>query len=198
MTRKSFFKRESKHANYSKNTNVKTENELFDIIKNLSTPPFILILDNIQDPHNLGACLRTADAAGIDAVVAPKDRSVSLTDTVRRIACGAAEHVPLIQVTNLVRTMKELKKAGLWLVGTTDSAQECIYDIDLSGPLALVMGSEGKGLRRLTMENCDFLAYIPMSGSVDCLNVSVATGVCLFERVSKADRIQAEVLTYSE
>lgn len=180
---KQYIVRKSRHIISSKLISVKSENDLFEIIKNLKEPPFVLILDNIQDPHNLGACLRSADAAGVHAVVVPKDRSVSLTDTVRQIASGAAENIPFVQVTNLVRTMKNLKDAGVWLVGTADNAKQCLYEIDLTGPLALVMGSEGKGLRRLTMENCDFLAYIPMRGSVECLNVSVATGVCLFEAV---------------
>jgi len=142
-----------------------------------------LILDGIQDPHNLGACLRSADAAGVHAVIAPKDRAVSLTDTVRQVACGAAEYVPFVTVTNLARTLRELKDKGLWLIGTADNAKQSLYDVDLSGPLALVMGAEGKGLRRLTREGCDFIVHIPIAGSVECLNVSVATGVCLFEAV---------------
>ena len=146
--------------------------------------PFVLILDCVQDPHNLGAILRTADAAGVHAVVAPKDKAVGITETVRRISVGAADHVPFAQVTNLARTMEKLKAAGLWLVGTSDHAKaQSIYDLDLKGPLALVMGAEEKGMRRLTEENCDFLASIPMAGKVECLNVSVATGVCLFEAV---------------
>ena len=146
--------------------------------------PFILILDCVQDPHNLGAILRTADAAGVHAVVAPKDKAVGITETVRRVSVGAADHVPFAQVTNLARTMVKLKAAGVWLVGTSDHAKsKSIYDIDLKGPLALVLGAEEKGMRRLTEENCDFLASIPMAGKVECLNVSVATGVCLFEAV---------------
>ncbi len=146
--------------------------------------PFILILDCVQDPHNLGAILRTADAAGVHAVVAPKDKAVGITETVRRVSVGAADHVPFAQVTNLARTMEKLKAAGLWLVGTSDHAKaKSVYDLDLKGPLALVMGAEEKGMRRLTEENCDFLASIPMAGKVECLNVSVATGVCVFEAV---------------
>jgi len=146
--------------------------------------PFILILDCVQDPHNLGAILRTADAAGIHAVVAPKDKAVGITETVRRVSVGAADHVPFAQVTNLARTMEKLKAAGLWLVGTSDhAASKSIYDLDLKGPLALVLGAEEKGMRRLTEENCDFLARIPMAGKVECLNVSVATGVCVYEAV---------------
>jgi 23S rRNA (guanosine2251-2'-O)-methyltransferase len=146
--------------------------------------PFILILDCVQDPHNLGAILRTADAAGVHAVVAPKDKAVGITETVRRVSVGAADYVPFAQVTNLARTMEKLKAAGLWLVGTSDHAKsKSIYELDLKGPLALVLGAEEKGMRRLTEENCDFLASIPMAGKVECLNVSVATGVCLFEAV---------------
>lgn len=158
------------------------EDALMAIVANQSVP-FVLILDCVQDPHNLGAILRTADAAGVHAVVAPKDKAVGITETVRRVSVGAADHVPFAQVTNLARTMEKLKAAGLWLVGTTDHAGQSIYETDLKGPLALVLGAEEKGMRRLTEENCDFLASIPMAGKVECLNVSVATGVCLFEAV---------------
>ena len=176
--------RESKHTNLSTSISEKTENDLFEILAKLDHPPFILILDCVQDPHNLGACLRSADAAGVDAVVAPKDRAVGLTDTVRRIASGGAESVPFIRVTNLARTMDTLKKeTSLWFVGTSDKAEQTIHEIDLTGPIAIVMGAEGQGLRRLTAQKCDFLARIPMVGRVDCLNVSVAAGVCLFEAV---------------
>ncbi len=171
------------HTDRRIDAGVRAEEELFAILEGIVGEPFLLILDGIQDPHNLGACLRSADAAGVHCVVAPKDRSVSLTDTVRTIACGAAESVPFVQVTNLVRVMKQLQDAGLWMVGTADSAGSTIYDTDLTGPLGVVMGAEGKGLRRLTQECCDFLARIPMAGRVECLNVSVATGVCLFEAV---------------
>jgi len=146
--------------------------------------PFLLILDCVQDPHNLGAILRSADGAGVHCVIAPKDKSCGLTETVRRVSVGAADHVPFAQVTNLARMMEKLKAAGVWIVGTSDhAASRSLYDLDLSGPLALVMGSEDKGMRRLTEENCDFLAALPMAGKVECLNVSVATGVCLFEAV---------------
>ena len=158
------------------------EDDLMAIVAG-QAKPFVLILDCVQDPHNLGAILRTADGAGVHAVVAPKDKAVGITDTVRRISVGAADHVPFVQVTNLARTMEKLKKAGLWLVGTSDRADKLIHQLDLNGPLALVMGAEEKGMRRLTEENCDFLAKIPMAGKVACLNVSVATGVCLFEAV---------------
>ncbi|MEW6412899.1 MAG: 23S rRNA (guanosine(2251)-2'-O)-methyltransferase RlmB [Candidatus Zixiibacteriota bacterium] len=161
----------------------KNEDDLIEIIGGSGGPALILILDTVQDPHNLGACLRTADAAGAHAVVAPKDRSVGLTDTVRRIASGAAESIPFVQVTNLARTMETVKAAGLWIVGTSDAADKTVFEMDMTGPVAIVMGSEGTGLRRLTEEHCDFMAKIPMSGSVECLNVSVAAGVCLFEAV---------------
>ncbi|WP_338688501.1 23S rRNA (guanosine(2251)-2'-O)-methyltransferase RlmB [Haloferula helveola] len=145
--------------------------------------PFLLVLDCVQDPHNLGAILRTADGAGVDAVVAPKDKQVGITETVRRVSVGAADHVPFVQVTNLARTMERLKEAGLWFVGTSDRAEKSLYELDLKGPLALVLGAEEKGMRRLTEENCDFLASLPMAGKVECLNVSVSAGVCLYEAV---------------
>lgn len=143
--------------------------------------PLLLILDCVQDPHNLGAILRTADGAGVDAVIAPRDKSVGITETVLRISVGAAEKVPFIQVTNLARTMKQLQSRGIWIFGTSDKGDRDLYGTDFTGPAALVMGAEGEGMRRLTEENCDFLLRIPMKGSVPCLNVSVATGVCLYE-----------------
>lgn len=176
--------RENRHAQpVEKCAPALDEDELMEIVASHPTP-FVLILDCVQDPHNLGAILRTADAAGVHAVVAPKDKAVGITETVRRISVGAADHVPFAQVTNLARAMEKLKAAGLWLVGTSDHAKaKSIYDLDLRGPIAIVMGAEDKGMRRLTEENCDFLASIPMAGKVECLNVSVATGVCLFEAV---------------
>ena len=175
--------RSSKHVNRGKSAFVKSEDDLYRILDKLEEPPFLLILDGVQDPHNLGACLRTADGAGIHAVIAPKDRAVSITNTVIEIASGAAENIPFIQVTNLARLIDSLKERGIWFVGTSDQAKESLYDIDLRGPLAIVLGAEGKGIRRLTEERCDFLTYIPMNGSIECLNVSVAAGVCLFEAV---------------
>ncbi len=145
--------------------------------------PFLLVLDGVQDPHNLGACLRSADAAGVHAVIVPRDRAAGLTATVRKVASGAAESVPLIQVTNLARTLRELKDAGVWLVGLAGESDQDLYATDLKGPLAVVMGAEGEGMRRLTKEHCDFLVRIPMAGIVSSLNVSVATGICLFEVV---------------
>lgn len=135
------------------------------------------------DPHNLGACLRTADAAGATAVIVPKDKSATLTPVVRKVACGAAEVIPLVAVTNLARTLEKLQQRGLWVVGTAGEAEQEIYQQDLTGPLVVIMGAEGKGMRRLTREHCDFLVKLPMAGSVSSLNVSVATGVCLFEAV---------------
>lgn len=158
-----------------------------DALKSLLTKsdsPFVLIIDCVTDPHNLGAILRTANGAGVDVVIAPKDKSVGLTETVQRIAVGAAETTPFVRVTNLSRTMKKLQKEyGMWLIGTSDKATQSLYQTDLKGPTAIVMGAEGSGLRRLTEENCDILINLPMAGSVDCLNVSVATGVCLYEAV---------------
>lgn len=157
------------------------ERALDGLLANLSEPPFLLILDGVQDPHNLGACLRTADAAGVHAVIAPRDRSVGLTSTVCKVASGAAGKVTYIQVTNLARALKRLQRDGVWLVGTANQAQSSLYDADLRGPLALLMGGEGKGLRRLTREYCDLLVYMPMRGVVESLNVSVATGIVLYE-----------------
>ncbi len=145
--------------------------------------PLLLILDSVQDPHNLGACLRTANAAGAHAVVVPKDKSATLTPTVIKVASGAALITPLIQVTNLARTLRELKQRGVWIYGTCDSAPDLIYAADSRGAVAWVLGAEGTGMRRLTREQCDQLYQIPMQGSVSSLNVSVATGICLFETV---------------
>jgi 23S rRNA (guanosine2251-2'-O)-methyltransferase len=143
--------------------------------------PLLLILDGVQDPHNLGACLRVADGAGAHAVIAPKDRSVGLTDAAIKVASGAAESVPYIVVTNLARTMRDLKDKGIWMIGADDSAKESIYKAKLDGSLAMVLGAEGEGLRRLTKESCDLLVSIPMLGTVESLNVSVASGICLYE-----------------
>ena len=141
----------------------------------------LLVLDGIQDPHNLGACLRSADACGVDAVIIPRDRAVKVNATVRKVAAGAAESVPIIEVANMARSLKDLKQAGVWIYGTSDMAEKSLYDHDYSGPVALVMGAEGSGLRRLTLESCDHLVKLPMQGQVESLNVSVATGVCLYE-----------------
>ena len=144
---------------------------------------FFLMLDGVTDPHNLGACLRSAEGAGVKAVIVPKDNSVGLTPVVSKVASGAAESIPLIVVTNLARTLKNLQAKGVWSVGTTGDAEQTIYEIDLKGPLVIVMGSEGTGMRQLVASQCDFLAKLPMAGKVSSLNVSVAAGVCLFEAV---------------
>lgn len=152
--------------------------ELLDAIVG---PPLILILDGITDPHNLGACLRVADGAGAHAVIAPKDRAVGLNATAAKVASGAAETMPYITVTNLARTLRDLKERDIWLIGTTDDAEKGLYDADFTGGSALIMGSEGEGMRRLTRDTCDMLVSVPMFGSVESLNVSVASGVCLYE-----------------
>ena len=157
------------------------ENDLPEFLDGLGHPAFLLILDGVQDPHNLGACLRSADAAGVDAVLLPRDRSAPLNATVRKVACGAAESVPVVRVTNLARTLRIIRDKGIWIYGAAGEAETSLYDTDLSGALALVLGGEGKGLRRLTREHCDGLMAIPLSGSVSSLNVSVAAGICLFE-----------------
>lgn len=160
------------------------DNDLSAILDGLSVPPLLLVLDAVTDPHNLGACLRTAEAAGVHAVIAPRDKAAGLTPVVRKVACGAAELIPFIQVTNLARTLRQLKDDGVWVVGTSlGEGAKPFYEVDLKGPLAVVMGAEGSGLRRLTAELCDHLAYIPMAGQIESLNVSVATGVALFEAV---------------
>jgi 23S rRNA (guanosine2251-2'-O)-methyltransferase len=163
------------------------ENELPGFLDTLTQSAFLLILDGVQDPHNLGACLRSAEAAGVDAVIIPRDRSAPLNSTVRKVACGAAEMVPVVRVTNLARTLRALKDAGVWIYGAAAEAGSPLYETDLSGALALVLGGEGKGLRRLTREHCDGLVAIPMAGSLSSLNVSVATGVCLFEARRQRD-----------
>jgi 23S rRNA (guanosine2251-2'-O)-methyltransferase len=159
------------------------ETQLEEALEAAQGAPLLLVLDGVQDPHNLGACLRSADAAGVTAVIAPRDRAAGLTAVARKVAAGAAETVPFIPVVNLARALRDLKERGVWLVGTDDAADKTLYEIDLAGPLALVMGSEGEGLRRLTRECCDQLVSIPMAGAVESLNVSVATGVVLFEAV---------------
>ena len=160
-----------------------SEEMLGHMLDRLEGAPLLLVLDGVTDPHNLGACLRSADAAGAHAVIVPRDRSASLNPTVRKVACGAAETVPLVAVTNLSRTLKQLKQRGLWVVGTAGEADQLIYDVDFTVPSIIIMGAEGAGMRRLTREHCDYLAKLPMAGSVSSLNVSVAAGICLFEAV---------------
>jgi 23S rRNA (guanosine2251-2'-O)-methyltransferase len=157
------------------------EGDLEDIVRAAGPGVLLLVLDGVQDPHNLGACLRTADAAGVHAVIAPRDRAAGLTAVARKVAAGAAEAVPFIQVTNLARTLGRLKELGLWIVGAAGQAEMDLYQADLKGPLVIVMGSEGAGLRRLTREACDFTVRLPMQGVVESLNVSVATGIVLYE-----------------
>lgn len=159
------------------------ENMLDELLERCEGVPLLLVLDGVTDPHNLGACLRTADAAGVQAVIVPKDKSATLNATVRKVACGAAEVVPLVAVTNLSRTLEKLQKRGLWVVGTAGEAEQELYAQDFNLPCVLVMGAEGRGMRRLTRERCDYLVRLPMAGSVSSLNVSVAAGVCLFEAV---------------
>lgn len=159
------------------------ETQLEEALEAAGAAPLLLVLDGVQDPHNLGACLRSADAAGVAAVIVPRDRAAGLTPVVRKVAAGAAETVPLVPVVNLARTLRDLKERGVWLVGTDDAADKTLFEADLKGPLALVMGSEGEGMRRLTRECCDHLVSIPMAGAVESLNVSVAAGVALFEAV---------------
>ena len=174
--------RKNSHATGTKPL-VKDESELADLLGKVKNP-LVLILDCIQDPHNLGACLRSANGAGVDAVIMPKDRAVPVTGTAISVSCGGATHTPIFRVGNLARTMEQLKDLGLRIAGTSDhKGTQDLYETDLTGPLALVMGSEAKGMRRLTQDKCDYLLSIPMAGFVECLNVSVATGVSLFEIV---------------
>ncbi len=156
-------------------------NSLDDVLAIVSAQTLLLLLDGVTDPRNLGACMRTAEAAGAQAVIVPRDRSANLTPVVAAAAAGAAETLPLIAVTNLARAMDEIRAAGVWIAGAVGEAQRTLYDIDLNGPIAWALGAEGEGLRRLTREKCDWLARIPLHGHVESLNVSVAAGVCLFE-----------------
>jgi 23S rRNA (guanosine2251-2'-O)-methyltransferase len=162
--------------------------ELLEGLEAAGTVPLLLVLDGVTDPHNLGACLRVADGAGAHAVVAPKDHAVGLNATVAKVASGAAETVPYFMVTNLARTLNELKERDIRIVGTAEDAPRSIYELDLSGPLALVFGAEGKGMRQLTARTCDELVHLPMHGAVESLNVSVASGVCLYEAARQRQR----------
>lgn len=157
------------------------EKHLDTFLDNLEETPFLLVLDGVQDPHNLGACLRTAEAAGVHAVVVPKDRAAGLTAAAIKISSGAAERVPFVQITNLARFLRELQQRGIWVIGTSGESETTHYQADFKGPLALVLGAEGTGIRRLTRECCDQVVFIPMLGQAESLNVSVAAGVCLFE-----------------
>jgi 23S rRNA (guanosine2251-2'-O)-methyltransferase len=164
---------------------------LDEVIEAVEGPPLLLVLDGVTDPHNLGACLRVADGAGAHAVVAPKDHAVGVNATVAKVASGAAETVPYIMVTNLARTLNELKDFDIRVIGTSDDAEQTLYDIDLTGPIAFVLGSEGEGMRQLTRKTCDQLVRIPMAGAVESLNVSVAAGVCLFEALRQRAKAAA-------
>lgn len=194
MTTGEALDREAGHANHQgvlaqcRAAAERTEGELPGFLAGLPAPALLLVLDGVQDPHNLGACLRSADAAGAQAVILPKDNAAPITPVVRKVASGAAETLPVFQVTNLARALEELKEAGVWLVGAAGDAEQTVYDVDLCGPVALVLGAEGAGLRRLTREKCDHLARIPMAGTVESLNVSVAAGVFLFEAVRQRRR----------
>ena len=154
-----------------------------------SDPPFLLVLDGVQDPHNLGACLRSADAFGVHAVIVPKDRAAGVNATVAKVASGAADTVPVVAVTNLARTLRQLKERGVWLVGADAASSESLPDADLSGPIAWILGAEGSGLRRLTRELCDRIVGIPLSGMVASLNVSVATGICLYATRAQRSKV---------
>ena len=169
-------------------TPVAMSHSLDDTLDAVDGDPLLLVLDGITDPHNLGACLRVADGAGVHAVVAPKDHAVGINATVAKVASGAADTVPYFMVTNLARTLNELKERGIRIVGTSDDAPRSLYDIDLKGPVALVLGAEGAGMRQLTSRTCDELVFLPMRGAVDSLNVSVASGICLYEAVRQRER----------
>jgi len=162
---------------------LKDEKFLANLLDGLEEAPFLLLLDGVTDPHNIGACLRSADAAGVHAVITTRDKSAGLTATARKIACGAADTTPFVVVTNLARTLDMLQQRGIWIVGTAGEATQTVYEQSMTGPIAVVMGAEGKGMRRLTRDHCDFLVKLPMAGSVSSLNVSVATGIILYEAV---------------
>jgi 23S rRNA (guanosine2251-2'-O)-methyltransferase len=162
-------------------TPIEQKHSLDDLLDSIEAPPLLLVLDGVTDPHNLGACLRVADGAGAHAVIAPKDHAVGINATVAKVASGAAETIPYFMVTNLARTLGELKERSIWCIGTADDAPKTLYQADFKGPVALVLGAEGAGMRQLTRKTCDELVSIPMHGAVESLNVSVASGVCLYE-----------------
>ncbi len=164
--------------------------DIHEVLEGIAGPALLLVLDGITDPHNLGACLRVADAMGVHAVVAPKDRAAGITPTVEKVASGAADTVPFIPVTNLARAMRELKESGIWLIGADQDAERDLYALKIDGPVAWVLGAEGEGMRRLTRENCDELARIPMAGTVESLNVSVSAGICLAETRRQRDLVR--------
>jgi 23S rRNA (guanosine2251-2'-O)-methyltransferase len=172
-------------------TDLPLAQNLAELLDGINGAALLLVLDGVTDPHNLGACLRVADAAGAHAIIAPRDRAVGLNATAAKVASGAADTVPYITVTNLARALRELKAAGVWVIGTADEGSVSLYDTKLDGPVALVMGAEGEGMRRLTRETCDEVMRIPMAGSVESLNVSVASGVCLYEAVRQRAVVKA-------
>lgn len=174
---------ERHHGVVARATDLPLAQNLAELLDGINGPALLLVLDGVTDPHNLGACLRVADGAGAHAVIAPRDRAVGLNATAAKVASGAADTVPYITVTNLARALRELKEAGVWIVGTAGDAQATLYESKLNGPVAIVMGAEGEGMRRLTRDTCDEVMRIPMAGTVESLNVSVASGVCLFEAV---------------
>ena len=176
---------------YCQAARILDEHDLKELLEKLTEPAFLLVLDGVQDPHNLGACFRSADAAGVHVIIAPKDRAVGLTPTVSKVASGAMETVPFAQVTNIARTLGMLKEMGVWIYGTDGEVEQTIYQTDFTGPVALVLGAEGEGMRRLTREHCDILVKIPMLGTVESLNVSVAAGVTLFEVVRQRQQMNA-------
>ena len=167
---------------------VKMPHSLDEVVENIEGPPLLLVLDGVTDPHNLGACLRVADGSGAHAVVAPKDHAVGINATVAKVASGAAETVPYLMVTNLARTLTELKEHDIRIIGTSDDAERTLYDLDLTGPVAFVLGAEGDGMRQLTRKTCDELVRIPMAGAVESLNVSVASAVCLYEALRQRSK----------
>ena len=175
-----------RHQGVAARVEVNTSKQMLEeLLESLKTPPLLLVLDGITDPHNLGACLRVANAAGANAVVAPKDHAAGINATVSKVASGAAEITPYFMVTNLARTLADLKDRNVWIVGTDAKAEKTLFEADLPNSIAWVMGAEGEGMRRLTRESCDLLVRIPMGGSVESLNASVAAGVCLFESVRR-------------
>lgn len=175
-------KKPPRHSSLSTVIHIENENDLFDLIDRTENP-LILILEGVQDPHNLGACLRTASGAGVTAVLAPVKGAVGITPTVRDISCGGADDVPFLKVKNISSIIRKLKEIGMQVVGTSDRGNDSLYNVDLKVPSVFVLGSEGWGLRKVTGDHCDRLVRIPMAGSVDCLNVSVSAGVCLYEAV---------------
>ncbi len=174
-------------ARYRSNHSL-TEDDLAGILTAAGQQPFLLVLDGITDPRNLGACIRTAEAAGVNAIIAPSDRAARITPSVQKVASGAAQRVPFVTVKNLARCLRYLKNEGIWLLGADGGAAVCLFDLDLARPLALILGGEGKGLRRLTRELCDYHAFLPMAGQAESLNVSVATGICLYEALRQRRR----------